>query len=313
MSQYENAPNQSILVKGSKMAYRWLGPKHGIPVIHLVSFRATMSQIDPVSVNKIAEKRPVILFDNAGVGRSEGQVPTSYAGWADYCAELIVQLGFNQVDVLAFSMGGCAAQMMALNYPALVRRLILIGSLPSIGPGVILPPPAPFQGIRMAHDHESQEAALLEFCFHSSDASQAAGRATFRRMLEARDDWSDLIDADSTRRQVQAFARFMNPQRSSEGSFRRFNELRIPILIIRGSHDYVFERQTCQAMARQMYNATVSVYEFPDAGHAPHWQYPEEFAELVDSFLCTEDTMTAQELPENWVRWIHGSDLISKI
>ncbi|KAF4781522.1 hypothetical protein HER10_EVM0013202 [Colletotrichum scovillei] len=309
MSQYENAPNQSILVKGSKMAYRWLGPKHGIPVIHLVSFsltptRATMSQIDPVSVNKIAEKRPVILFDNAG--------------WADYCAELIVQLGFNQVDVLAFSMGGCAAQMMALNYPALVRRLILIGSLPSIGPGVILPPPAPFQGIRMAHDHESQEAALLEFCFHSSDASQAAGRATFRRMLEARDDWSDLIDADSTRRQVQAFARFMNPQRSSEGSFRRFNELRIPILIIRGqekpgSHDYVFERQTCQAMARQMYNATVSVYEFPDAGHAPHWQYPEEFAELVDSFLCTEDTMTAQELPENWVRWIHGSDLISKI
>ncbi|KAK1492027.1 hypothetical protein CTAM01_10084 [Colletotrichum tamarilloi] len=313
MARYENAPNQSILVKGLKMAYRWLGPNDGIPVIHLVSFRATMSQIDPVSMNKIAEKRPVILFDNAGVGRSEGQVPTSYAGWADYCAELIVQLGFNQVDVLAFSMGGCAAQMLALNYPGLVRRLILIGSLPSIGPGVILPPPAPFQDIRMAHDHESQEAALLEFCFHSSDASQAAGRATFRRMLAARDDWSDLIDANSTRRQVQAFAKFMNPQHSSEGSFGRFDELRIPVLIIRGSNDYVFERQTCQAMARRMYNAAVSVYEFPDAGHAPHWQYPEGFAELVDSFLCAQDTMAVQELPANWVRWIHGSDLISKI
>ncbi|KXH38560.1 hypothetical protein CSIM01_05685 [Colletotrichum simmondsii] len=254
MTQYENAPDQTVVVKGLKMAYRWLGPKHGIPVIHLVSFRsvpvsqylgeeysltprrATMSQIDPVSMNKIAEKRPVILFDNAGVGRSEGQVPTSYVGWADYCAELIVQLGFNQVDVLAFSMGGCAAQMLALNYPALVRRLILIGSLPSIGPGVILPPPAPFQGIRMAHDHETQEAALLEFCFHSSETSQAAGRATFRRMLEARDDWSDLIDADGTRRQVEAFAKFMNPKYSSEGSFRRFNELKIPVLIIRGEY-----------------------------------------------------------------------------
>ncbi|KAL0766842.1 hypothetical protein CaCOL14_010413 [Colletotrichum acutatum] len=236
MAKYENAPNQSILVKDSKVAFRWLGPKHGIPVIHLVSFRATMSQIDPVSVNKIAEKRPVILFDSVGVGRSEGKVPTSYAGWADCCAELIIQLGFDQVDVLAFSMGGCAAQMLALNYPALVRRLILIGSLPSIGPGVVLPPPAPFQGIRMANDRECQEAALLEFCFHSSETSQAAGRATFRRMLEARDDWSDLIDTDGTRRQVQAFAKFMNPQYSSEGSFGRFNELRIPVLLIRGEY-----------------------------------------------------------------------------
>ncbi|KAK7439698.1 hypothetical protein Landi51_10967 [Colletotrichum acutatum] len=256
-----------------------------------------MSQIDPVSVNKIAEKRPVILFDSVGVGRSEGKVPTSYAGWADCCAELIIQLGFDQVDVLAFSMGGCAAQMLALNYPALVRRLILIGSLPSIGPGVVLPPPAPFQGIRMANDRECQEAALLEFCFHSSETSQAAGRATFRRMLEARDDWSDLIDTDGTRRQVQAFAKFMNPQYSSEGSFGRFNELRIPVLLIRGSHDYVFERKTCQAMARQMYNTAVSVYEFPDAGHAPHWQYPEEFAELADCFLCAQDTMKVPELP----------------
>lgn len=195
-----------------------------------------MSQIDPVSVNKIAEKRSVILFDNAGIGRSEGQVPTSYAGWADYCAELITQLGFDQVDVLAFSMGGCAAQMLALNYPTLVRRLILVGSLPSIGPGVVLPPSGPFQGIRMANDRESQEAALLEFCFHSSETSQAAGRATFRRMLEARDDWSDLIDTDGTRRQIQAFAKFMNPKHSSEGSFGRFNELRIPVLIIRGEY-----------------------------------------------------------------------------
>ncbi|OHE99726.1 hypothetical protein CORC01_05084 [Colletotrichum orchidophilum] len=272
-----------------------------------------MSQIDPTSVNKIAEKRPVILFDNAGVGRSGGQVPTSYSGWADYCAELITQLGFGQVDVLAFSMGGCAAQMLALNNPTLVRRLILIGSLPSIGPGVILPPPEPFQEIRKAHDRESQEAAMLNFCFHSSEGSQAAGRATFRRMLEARDDWSDLIDIDGTQRQIQAFAKFMNPELASEGSYKRFNELRIPILIIRGFHDFVFERQTCQAMAKQMCNAAVSVYEFPGAGHAPHWQYPEEFAELVDCFLCATDTTKIPELPVHWVRWINGTDLISKI
>ncbi|KAK1671609.1 Alpha/Beta hydrolase protein [Colletotrichum godetiae] len=313
MAQYENAPNQFILVKDSKIAYRWLGPKNGIPVIHLVSFRATMSQIDPVSMNKIAEKRPVILFDNAGIGRSTGKVPASYSSWADYCAEFIVQLGFKQVDIVAFSMGGCAAQMLALNHPTLVRRLILIGSLPSIGPGVVLPPPEPFQGIRMAHDRESQEAALLEFCCHSSETSQAAGRATFRRMLEARDDWSDLIDTDGTRRQVQAFAKFMSPQYSSEGSYERFHELRVPVLIIRGSHDYVFEKHTCQAMVRQMCNTAVSVYEFPDAGHAPHWQYPEEFAELVDCFLCAEDTLKVPEMPVHWVRWINGTDLVSKI
>ncbi|KAK1624255.1 Alpha/Beta hydrolase protein [Colletotrichum phormii] len=241
-----------------------------------------MNQIDLVSINKIAEKRPVILFNNAGIGRSTGQ-------------ELIVQLGFKQVEIVAFSMGGCPAQMLALNYPTLMRRLILIRSLPTnqnmyegIGPGVVLPPPEPFQGIRMAHDRESQEATLLEFCCHSSETSQAAVRATFRRMLEARDDWSDLIDTDDTRRQIQAFAKFMSPQCSSEGLYERFHELRAPVLIIRVFTSF------------QML-----------AGHAPHWQYPEEFAELVDCFFCAEDTLKVPEMPVNWVRWINGTDLVS--
>ncbi|KXH69408.1 hypothetical protein CSAL01_01887 [Colletotrichum salicis] len=244
-----------------------------------------MSQIDPVSMNKIAEKRPVILFDNAGIGRSTGQVPTSYSGWAGYCAELIMQLGFKQVDIVAFFDGWMRSSDAGFELPNF--------------------------GIRMAHDRESQEAALLELCRHSSETSRAAERATFRRMLEARDDWSDLIDTDGTRRQIQAFAKFMSPRCSSEGSYQRFHELRVPEQS--GSHDYVLEKQTCQAMVRQICNTAVSVYEFPDAGHAPHWQYPEEFADLVDCFLCAEDTLKVPEMPVNWVRWINGTDVASKI
>ncbi len=58
----------------------------------------------------LARDREVILFDNAGISSSSGEVPKSIEEMAANAAAFIRALGLTQVDVLGFSLGGLVAQ-----------------------------------------------------------------------------------------------------------------------------------------------------------------------------------------------------------
>src|SRR6185295_10782693 len=51
--------------------------------------------------------------------------PLSYEQMGDDVADLIRHLGFEQADVVGYSMGGGAALQLAIRHPALVRRLVI--------------------------------------------------------------------------------------------------------------------------------------------------------------------------------------------
>ena len=63
-------------------------------------------------VNRIAAKRTVILFDASGIGKTSGQVPDTFEGWADDIGAFVKALGFEQVDLLGFSLGGRAGKCL---------------------------------------------------------------------------------------------------------------------------------------------------------------------------------------------------------
>lgn len=65
---------------------------------------------DPPLINTIGSKREVILFDNRGVGRTGGDVPDSFQGWADDMIAFVTALGIAQVDYLGFSLGARAGE-----------------------------------------------------------------------------------------------------------------------------------------------------------------------------------------------------------
>jgi pimeloyl-ACP methyl ester carboxylesterase len=76
-------------------------------------------------------RRHVILIDNAGVGKSGGKVPEQHAGWAKHMLDVTLALGFKEVDVFGFSMGGFVARLIALDGQKSglrVRRLIVAGA-----------------------------------------------------------------------------------------------------------------------------------------------------------------------------------------
>jgi pimeloyl-ACP methyl ester carboxylesterase len=90
----------------------------------------------------VAESKDAILFESAGIGRSNGKVPETVAGMADHAMKFLDGLGLTRVDVLEFSLGGMVAQVMALKRPALLRRTILTGTGPEGGVGVVMDRPA---------------------------------------------------------------------------------------------------------------------------------------------------------------------------
>jgi hypothetical protein len=76
-----------------------------LSLLCLQHFTGTMDNWDPAVTD---------LFENAGVGRSSGSVPTTMAGMAAHALAFLDGLGIKACDVLGFSLGGMVAQQVAL-------------------------------------------------------------------------------------------------------------------------------------------------------------------------------------------------------
>ena len=135
-AMWRNTPTQTIRVGGVRFAYRQLGPSTGVPVVFLTHLAAVLDNWDPRVVDGIAARHRVITFDNRGVGASSGSTPTSIEQMASDAVTFIRALGFDQVDLFGFSMGGMIAQVIAQEEPRLVRKMILAGTGPAGGEGI---------------------------------------------------------------------------------------------------------------------------------------------------------------------------------
>ena len=122
ITSYAQAPTRTLSAGGVRYAYRELGPKGGIPVVFFVHLAATLDNWDPRIVDAIAEDHHVITFDNRGVGASSGATPTSIEEMARDAVTFISALGFDQVDLFGFSMGGMIAQVIAQQEPGWCAR-----------------------------------------------------------------------------------------------------------------------------------------------------------------------------------------------
>ena len=104
-----------------------------LPLVCLQHFSGTMDFWDPAVVNALAEGRPVIVFDNKGLGKSSWATPNSVAQMAADAESFISALSFTTVDLLGYSLGGMIAQIMAAEHPKLIGKVLLVGTAPQGG------------------------------------------------------------------------------------------------------------------------------------------------------------------------------------
>ena len=130
---HQTALTQYVEANGTRFAYRHFGKQGDVPLVFNMHFMGTMDHLDPAVTDGFAREREVILFDNAGVSSSSGDVPRSVAEMGGNATAFIKMLGLKQVDLLGFSIGGLVAQEITLQAPDLVRRLVLVGTGPRSG------------------------------------------------------------------------------------------------------------------------------------------------------------------------------------
>lgn len=271
-------PTESSFIEanGTHYAYRKFGAETGTPVVFLVHFRGTMENWDPNMVAPIAKERPVILFDNKGVGETNGQTPETISEMAQDAAMFIKALDLKEVDLLGFSIGGMVAQELALQEGDLIRRIIIAGSSPEAG---INPDPAIFE--RMKRDGGNLDNALDDFMFFfykSTETSKSAGMDSLQRIMSQKQfESSDQVQAA----QLQAIAKWAQPKPDQDYDWLK--NIPHPVLVTNGIEDLMVPTKNSFILSEKLPNAQLIIY--PDSGHGHLFQFPELFAENVNSFL----------------------------
>jgi pimeloyl-ACP methyl ester carboxylesterase len=98
----------------------------GEPMLLLHGGLGQIEMFRPV-LPALAESRQVIGVDLHGHGRTTlGDRPISLIDMGDDMAALLCQLGYDQVDVLGYSLGGGVAFRLAVQHPEMGRRLALV-------------------------------------------------------------------------------------------------------------------------------------------------------------------------------------------
>src|SRR5215204_1577240 len=112
------APTQFVETRLETYAYRRFGGGAAPALVFLQHFTGTLDNWDPAVTDALAQGREVILLENAGVGRSTGEVPNTIEGMAAHLMAFADALGLSQLDLLGFSLGGMVAQQAALDRPS---------------------------------------------------------------------------------------------------------------------------------------------------------------------------------------------------
>src|SRR5436309_15482722 len=97
---HQTAPTQFVEANGIRFAYRRFGKTGGVPLVFSQHYIGTMDYWDPTVTDGLARDREVILFNNAGVSSSSGEVPTTFEKMAPHGIAFIKALGLTQVELL---------------------------------------------------------------------------------------------------------------------------------------------------------------------------------------------------------------------
>jgi len=257
-----SAPVRIAHTKLGAVGYRVVGA--GPPLVLIMGYAGTMEVWDPRLVHVLARHNRVVMFDNAGIGRTQ-PLPGERTGtltidaMADQTSALIETLGLGRPDVLGWSMGGMIAQALAVLHRAQVHRLILCATYP--GTGTVVPSQAAIQSgslfpANQVSAYDAFTAAISEY-----PAAPAVAAATKTAQAGAVTKWWDGTDAAG----------------------RKTAGISVPTLIADGTDDQLDPVANDHTLARLIPRSRLALY--PDAGHGFLFQEGARFASLTESFL----------------------------
>ena len=273
---YTTVPTQFVEANGIKIAYRSYGKEGDIPVIYFNHLTANLDNCDPRIMDAIAKERHIISFDYRGVGATTGVQGTSLADMAKDAIAFIHALGYKQVDIVAFSMGGFITQELLLVEPQLARKIILAGTGPRGGEGVSavvgLTYKDIFKGLLTFRDPK------FYLFFTQNKIGKQAARDFLKRLKERTENRDKKVKLSVLKKQLKAIETWGHDAPADLSVFKH------PVLVANGDNDRMVPTPNSYDLAKRFTNAE-SVIIYPNSGHGGIFQYHEEFLKKAIPFL----------------------------
>ena len=273
---YATVPTQFVEANGIKFAYRSYGKEGDIPVIYFNHLTANLDNCDPRIMDAIAAHRQIISFDYRGVGATTGEQGTSIADMAKDAIAFIHALGYKQVDIVAFSMGGFITQELLLVEPHLARKIILAGTGPRGGEGVSdvvgLTYKDIFKGLFTFRDPK------FYLFFTQNKIGKEAARDFLKRLKERTENRDKKVKLSVLKKQLKAIEEWGHDAPADLSVFKH------PVLVANGDNDRMVPTPNSYDLAKRFPNAE-PVIIYPNSGHGGIFQYHEEFLKKAIPFL----------------------------
>ncbi|MBS3786769.1 alpha/beta fold hydrolase [Candidatus Bipolaricaulota bacterium] len=223
-------------------------------------------------VPELKEDFELVLFDNRDVGKSE-IVDREYEmeDMARDVKGLIDELNLNQVNVLGLSMGGYIAQHLALGWPDLVEKLILV-STHAGGPKYLAATGDLWEEILDVEGLSEREIYRKGYRYSVSE-DFFEDEETVEKLVDMRVE--DAQPEEAYQRQFQAASEFDLSD--------RLGEIETDTLIVSGEEDRVVPGQFAEQLNEGIPNSRLEVVE--GAAHLIHIEKPEVLNSLVTDFI----------------------------
>jgi pimeloyl-ACP methyl ester carboxylesterase len=263
-----------------------IGSGNGTPVV-LVHGLGGQWQNWLENIPRLAQERRVIALDLPGSGLSEMPRETiSIPGYGRVVKALCEHVGIERAHLVGNSMGGFVASEVAIQFPELVERLVLVSAAgissanasrtPVLTVGRVAAAIASYTAARhrqMARRRVTRHFALAFVARHPSKLAPDLVWEGFMKGT-GKPGFNDALRA------------------SLEYDFRdRLSEISVPTLIVWGESDTVIPVRDAQEFERLIDDSRKVVMD--DTGHVPMAERPRTFNDLLSDFLS--ETGRAEE------------------
>ena len=211
----------------------------------------------------------LLLHDNRGIGDSDVPPgPYTTRQLAEDAVAVLDAAGIERADVVGTSLGGMAAQELAILFPERLHRLVLACTTPG-GPSSH-PMPQQTVDLMLSAPSLPPETALRRFVENA--LSPAAPEELVERILALR--LENPFDPKGWQAQAAAGVTF--------DALDRLSRIQAPTLVVTGTEDVVVDPRNSELLTEGIADARL---ERVAGGHLFFWEDPERFITLVKEFL----------------------------
>lgn len=263
-----------IEAKGLKLHYHEFGRGFPVICIHGAGPGASAWSNFKGNVDAFASNYRVILFDMPQFGRSAKPVikDNRLAYIADVLDDFMGKLGIEKAHFIGNSMGGQVALKLAVDHPARVDKVVVIGS-GVIKAGSIFQP-MPLEGIRNIANY-----------YKDSGPSVAKMRQTLESLVSNKALITDEIVQERYEASIDpeliALAKHGAP--GTEDLYFDLLKVQAKTLIVWGQDDRAGALDVGLFMLRRLPDARMHI--FPRCGHWAHVEHRDEFNHAVLNFF----------------------------